>query len=402
MNPTSLPLLPEARVDVWLTDAATEVSLRKLSGDWRFARVGIQLQQGGIEQAVARYKSERSPDVLLIEIDKIDTGFTQQLEVLANSCATGTAAIFIGPQNDIALYRHLLEMGATDYLVRPLQSEELAQVIGKALLEKFGTRDSRLITVIGSKGGVGTSRMAQLLATALGTRGLATTLFDCSGSWGLAGATFGQDTLVSLRDLPTQARTQPNSLDELRVSVGPHLHWLAAGGDPLLGNPMTADGFESVLDALMRRYPNIVVDLSQAPTALRQVASARAHNLVLVTSATPLALRNTHNLLKELRQLRGPDSPIHLLVNEAGMLPKEELREKEIAQALDLAPTLFLPFQPDLFARLDMADAENAQKLLLELCAQLQPLAATITGDKDAIDVKPEKSNLLKFFARKG
>src|SRR3954470_7498716 len=110
-------LLPEARVDLFVTDVETSEAARQLSTDWRFARVRVQISEGDITTAVNRYGSEKSPNMIIIETNHMDDSFTGHLEALANVCATETPAVFIGPQNDISLYRRLLDMGATDYMV---------------------------------------------------------------------------------------------------------------------------------------------------------------------------------------------------------------------------------------------------------------------------------------------
>ncbi len=375
-------LLPEARVDVFTTDPQTVGTVRQLTQDWRFSRVRFQLHEGDIRAAVNRYTQERSPDLLIIETARIDDAFTGQLEALANVCATHTAAVFVGPENDITLYRRLLEMGATDYLVHPLKVEDVVAVISKTLIDRLGASQSRVTTVMGAKGGVGTSRVTQILAHALAQAGETTTLFDCGGSWGLLPSTYGREPMITLRDLATLVRTQEDALDDLVHKTSPMLSVVAAGGDPLLASTLTSDGFEGILDTLCRRQPHVLVDLSQSPTGVRAMAFAKSHDIVLVTTATPIALRNARHLIREIHQMRGPEGPLHLVVNETGLMPKEELSPKDIHEALGISPAAAIPFEPDVFARLDTADPAPAQKILDTLTPPLAPLVYTMTGKR--------------------
>jgi pilus assembly protein CpaE len=389
-------LLPDAKIDVFAHEPSTQSMAHGLAKDWRLARVKLRVDQGDIVSAINRYSSEKSPDVVVIETHAIDASFTAHLESLANVCAQGTSAIFIGPENDIALYRHLLAMGATDYLVRPVAEDDMVNVLGKALLHKMGTVESRMIAVMGSKGGVGTSRMAQALAQCLAEGDEKVTLFDCAGSWGVIGSAYGFDPLITLRDLATTVRTQENTLDELRHTVTPNLSWLATGGDPLLISTLSSENFEQIGDALMRRTPNLVVDLSQSATGIRGMAFAKAHHIVLVTMATPIALKNTRLLIKEIHALRGTEAPIHLIVNQRGILPKEEVRARDIEQALGLAPAVEVPYLPDVFAKLDTVEGREFLREMKAILPLVCPLADRITGGKMQTTSQSEKSSLMQ------
>jgi pilus assembly protein CpaE len=392
---SSATLLPDSRVDVFSLHADTHQTTRSLLQDWRFARVTLRCDQGDITTAIKRYGTEPSPDVIVIETTVIDQGFTQHLEQLANVCGPDTSAIFIGPQNDITLYRHLIDMGATDYLVRPIQAQDLITVIAKALHHKNGGTESRLITVLGSKGGVGTSRITQALAHSIANTNEKISIFDCAGSWGIIGNSYGLDPLISLRDLMTFVRNQESQLEELQHKISDHLSWLATGGDPMLVSTLSPEGFESIIDALTRRRPNVIVDLSQSATGIRGLAFAKSHHIVLVTTATPLALRNTRLLIKEIHGLRGPDAPIHLVVNQLGILPKEELSLKDIHTALKLEPLVQITYMPDIFARLDTLEGKAFIDQLASILPHIDILTRKITG-KIANTNQPEKLSFIQ------
>ncbi len=163
-NQTISILLPNSTVAVYSKDQSTLQAARDLENDWRFARVNVQDEEGDVENAIEAYNDIGSPDLLIIQTDTIDDSFTGRLEELASHCSEGTSAIVIGPDNDVNLYRKLIDMGVSDYMVRPVTAPDLAAVIAKALVEKIGVTGSRLIAVLGAKGGVGASMLSQILA----------------------------------------------------------------------------------------------------------------------------------------------------------------------------------------------------------------------------------------------
>lgn len=396
-----ITLLPDAKIDVFAHDVHTHEEMRVLEKDWRMTRIKMRVDQGDIVTAINRYAHEKSPDIIIVETHAIDDGFTRQLEALANVCTPETAAIFIGPENDIALYRHLIAMGATDYLVRPVQARDLLQVINSALQHKMHMNNSRMIAVMGSKGGVGSSRLSQALAHALTAQDEKATLFDTASAWGIMAGSYGIDPLITLREVTNIARNQEHMMDELRVTITPNLSLLATGGDPLLTSTMNAEGFEGVIDALLRRCPNVIVDLSQSATSIRGLSFARAHHIVLTTMATPLALRNTRLLIKEIQQLRGPDAPIHVVVNQRGILPKEEVQSADIFRAIGIKPIVELAYQPELFARLDTTEGERFIKDIQILTPSFAALVTAITG-RSASAADTQNTSLLNRFLKKG
>src|SRR5690242_16813456 len=153
-------LLPASRVDVFAQDEGTSGLVQKLAADWRFARVGLQVEKTGIEGAIARYGQQASPELIIIETNDISDAFIAQLGNLAGVCAAGTDAVVIGPKNDVHLYRSLVEMGIKDYLVRPVSEDDMVKVIARAMIDKRGFSGSRLVAVAGSKGGVGATAIA--------------------------------------------------------------------------------------------------------------------------------------------------------------------------------------------------------------------------------------------------
>lgn len=375
-------LLPESRIDVFTTSADTAALFQSLTQDWRFSRVRITVCDGAIHNAITRYAAEKSPDVLIIETHQIDKAFTTHLESLANVCSTHTAAVFIGPENDITLYRRLLEMGATDYLVQPLKRDDVVDVLSKTLLDRLGASSSRITAFLGAKGGVGTSRMAQLTAHALAGADTPVTLLDCGGSWGIHAMTYGRDPLATLRDLATLARTQGDTLDDVIHKISDTMSLVGVGGDAYLAHTLTSDGFEGIIDNLCKRHPHVIVDLSQSATGIRAMALAKSHDIVLVTNATPISLRNTRGLIREIHNMRGPEGPLHVIVNETGLLPREELNAADIHEALGIKPCVTLEFQPDSFATLDTADPAPAIKLLNNMAYTVSPLVEAITGKR--------------------
>jgi pilus assembly protein CpaE len=89
--------------------------------------------------------------------------------------------------------------------------------------------------------------------------------------------------------------------------------------------------------------------------------------------ATPdlASLRNAKNMIDLVRQSRPNDQPPRLVLNQVGVPGRPEIPVKDFGEALGLAPSLVLPFDPKLFGQA----ANNGQML-----SEVNPKAKSAEG----------------------
>lgn len=347
-------LLPGARVLLYTRDDETKNAFQALEKDWRFARVNLQVRDGGASEAIAAFHAEQSPDIVIIQTDTIDEGFSRKLEELGGVCAEGTGAIVIGPVNDVDLYRKLVGMGVSDYLVKPVRTEPLGNDIAATLIEKIGAIGSRLIAVMGSKGGAGVTSLTEGLAWALADEMKQKTfLLDAAGGWSSLSVGMNFEPSTTLNEAVRAAMEGNNdSLTRMMFTAGERLTVLSSGGDVMLDDLVPPENFEVMLDHLMTTYPVMLVDLSGAPAGLKRIVLTRAHKILLVTPPTLPAVRATRTLLQEMKDLRGGSvEEVDVIINMSGIAPKHEVPKAQIEEGLERKVAAVLPFDPALFIR---------------------------------------------------
>ena len=345
-------LLPESSVAVFSKDQETLASARTLETDWRFARVVVGVEEGGIDSAIQSYQEFESPDLLIIQTETMDDSFTAKLEELASHCDEGTAAIVIGPENDVNLYRKLIDMGISDYLVKPIAADMMAEVCSKALIDKLGVMGSRLIAFIGAKGGVGTSLLCQAAACGVAQFGEQKTfLLDTCGGWSTLSVGLGFEPSTTLSEAARAAEAEDeDSLNRMIFKASERLSVLASGGDMMLDHSLGAPKLETMVDMLMAKYPVVFVDLSQSPQALQRVVLSRAHQINVVSSQSLVSLRQGRSLIQEIKDLRGgEDEGIELIINMQGMANGQEVPKGDIESAMDLKVSGYVAFEPKIF-----------------------------------------------------
>ncbi len=400
-------LLPRATVALFVTDTETQDHARHLATDWRFARVTFDIRTGTAEDAIAYYAQNPSPELVLVQTDTIDEGFPQRLEVLAGHCAEHTSAVVIGPVNDVYLYRKLIDMGVTDYLVRPIKRDVLSDVIAKALLSKIGASESHLIAVIGSKGGVGTSTIAQSLAHLISTRFQhKTVMMDACGGVSYLTVAMGLEPMTTLVEAARAAQSSDHdSFKRLLSTAHDKLTILASGADGFLDDLVNAEQFESILNRLVPTSPVVIVDLSSTSSALRRQTLVRANDVVLVTTPHLPALRAARLLLTETKTLRGGStSDINIILNRVGESAGVEISKADIESALEQKMAAVLPYDSKFFANLEtsgksLMDVKGGEVFVNLLMAAI-PKTLRSGDAPDKPDKKADDNLLSRLFGK--
>jgi pilus assembly protein CpaE len=376
-------LLPTSRVDFYVLDDGTAATAGKLPDDWRFARVTTHVTRGGIDAAIANYAQYASPDMIIIETNDISENFIAQLGQLAGVCAAGTDAVIVGPMNDVHLYRNLVGMGVRDYLVRPVAEDDLVKIIAKSITDKHGLSGSRLVAVLGAKGGVGATTVAQVLAWSMAERlKQKVMLMDAAGSSGSLGIALGAEPASSFTEaVRIGASGSEDDMKRVIQSVSDQLSLLVCGGDPILTDSPDADSVEALVNRIMQKYPVVVLDLSGAAQGVQKRILTRASNTVIVTTPLLPSLRNCRSLLNELKNLRVGFKEFDVVINKKGMAGSDEIADKDIKAALDLEPSAKIAYAPKVFAGGEISGKPVGQnKAAAEVIKPLEALAQRIVG----------------------
>ena len=360
-------------------------SAQSLKGDWRFPRVQVDVTEGDVDTAIATYKSQSTHDLILIETDTIDDSFSDRLEALSEYCTEDTAAIIVGPVNDVNLYRTLMSMGVSDYLVHPIETEALADVVAKALVDRLGTARSKLISVVGAKGGVGTSSIAQALALGCSeTLNQKTIVIDGAGGASYLTVSLGVEPTTTLREAGRAALADDDdSMKRMLASINDKLDILASGGEPLLDDPIQPEAFENIVNNLMSTYPVVIFDASCASVSIQKILLARSHKVFVVTTPTLSSLRAARTLVQEIKDLHGGEecdkSLIDLVINKKGQFTGQEISKSEAEKAIEHDVSVVIDFDVKLFpaAEIDgvkITEIKNSEKLVNTLLEKVQSL----------------------------
>jgi len=389
-------LLPQSGIDFFLTNNDSYKVVGKLKGDWRFARVAIDSSMGGMTAALEKYSENVSPELIIIETDDIGESFIEKLEQLSGICSEKTDAIVIGPKNDVQLYRSLMEMGIKDYLVRPIEEKDLVKGIAKSLIDKRGLTGSKLVSVIGSKGGIGATSIAQMLAYDISENlEQKTMLMDVAGSVSSMGIAFGVEATSSLTEIVRLAKEgSDDDLKRVCQVVNDNLSLLVCGAESILSDIPEPDKVENLINRLMKKFPIVIVDLSNTSRAVQKRLIERSSSIVVVSNPAVSSLRSARMLLGEIRKVRSGLKEVDLIINMQGMSVTDEVPMQDIKMALDFEPAVVIAYQPKVFTASETSGVPIGKgKEDYRIIEKIRVISERITTPKNRLEVTKNKES---------
>src|SRR5687767_10596131 len=204
-------LVPHINIRAFCDDPRTVQAVQAAATDRRMARAHVQIHMGGIAGAIQVFQSELTPNVIIVEATGNRETTLAALPQLAQVCGPETKVIVVGHINDIILYRELMRLGVSDYLVAPVHQLQLIDSIAKLFHDPAAKPLGRIFAFVGSKGGVGSSTLAHNVGWYLSRQlNTDTVITDFDLAFGTAGLNFNQETSQGIAD----ALGQPDRIDQ--------------------------------------------------------------------------------------------------------------------------------------------------------------------------------------------
>jgi pilus assembly protein CpaE len=380
---------PVPRVSIQAFCETPEVAglIAEAIADRRMAKVHAKQNMGGAAAAVEAYRDAPTPNVIVLEADDSRDALLGHLEELSNFCDAGTKVIIIGRMNDIVLYRLLIASGVSEYLVAPFEVVDFIQAVSTLFRTPGAKPLGRIVAVTGAKGGVGASTVAHNLAWRLSTlTEMATIIADFDLAFGTAGLDYNQDPPQGVAEAVfAPERVDAVFLDRLLSKCGENLNLLSAPAMVDRVPDLPEGSFDSLIDAMRASTPWTVLDIPHVWTGWARKALVGADDVVIVAQPDLANLRNTKNIVDNLRGARQHDKAPKLVLNGVNMPKRPEIQMAEFAKTVELEPIAIIPHDAKLFG----SAANNGQMI-----AEAEPkgktaeiftnLAAAVVGRADS------------------
>lgn len=353
----------------------------RVVADRRLISATTDVRMGGFPTALETYAEERSPDLIVIETEADEATLEYQLDALADLCHADTKLIVVGKRNDIQLYRRLTAMGVSNYLVPPFGVGTMVSAITQLYREQGLEKIGQVTAVIGAKGGVGTSTVAESLALTMAERRSSDVLLvELDLAFGTSSLDLDLESNQGLSKLLRDPeRIDVAMLDRVLVRRGRHLALLAASATLEHGYEIDEAAIERIIDIAQSHMRRIVLDIPHVWTTWVERALVASDRVLIVAAPELGSLRNAASLCTHLRKLRPNDPPPALVLNQVGMPRRQEIAASDIAQVLEIEPAVSIPFDARAFseaaARGKMAIEMSPRRQLLQAFTKLAELA---------------------------
>lgn len=392
--------IPAISIRAFYEKPETASLIETASADRRMTRADIEAAQGGLPAAIEYLTHNVTPNLLIVESSLPAAQMISQIDALAEHCDPGVKVMVIGAQNDIALYRQLMDRGVSEYLVPPLQPVQLIRAVAGLFSDPEAPFLGKSISVVGAKGGVGASTIAHNLSWSVSENArLNATLVDLDLSFGTTALDFNQEGTQSVMD----ALLAPDRADEaviarLLTKATERLSLFTAPATINTEVDIAPDAYDTVIQAVRQTVPYVIIDLPHVWSSWLKDTLVASDEVILVCQPDLASLRNGKNIIDRLKNERPNDNPPRLVLNMVGVPKRPEIPVKDFSAAIGIEPEIVLPFDPALFGT-----ASNNGQMVSETQSDaksslaIDHLASVLTGQ--AVDI-PEKSLMQKLLGK--
>ncbi|PKM90760.1 MAG: histidine kinase [Firmicutes bacterium HGW-Firmicutes-12] len=296
---------------------------RILSFDKDIAIIGEG--RDGLE-AIQKVKA-LSPDIVLMDMNmpRLNGIAATEKIILENP---GVAVIFLSVQGEAEYLRKAMMAGARDYLVKPFSGDELVETIKRVYqLESRRTNTGnnqgvktskpQVVTIFGTKGGVGKTTIAVNTAVQLAQAKKKVVMVDLDLQFGDISVFLNLSPKRTIAEL-AQEGNEPD-IDLIESYMIPHLSGikiLPAPGRPEYAELITAGQIENIIAVLKNHYDYVVIDTPPLFNDTNLCALDLSSQVFLVLSLDLATIKNV-KLSLELMQTLHHIGKTKLVLNRA-------------------------------------------------------------------------------------
>jgi pilus assembly protein CpaE len=383
-----------SQIAVFAADAETESVAGAVLDD-----LGIEpalVKRGGVDVAIEYLSNYASPRLVVVDISNSQLPLSE-VNALAEACEPGVEVIVIGKHNDIGLFRDLMQLGVSDYVVKPLTRElfrrSIETVRGRSQAPSTRGRTGKVIAVTGARGGVGATTVAANLGWLLNHKiGRRVAMVDLDFNHGSLSLALDQKAAPGLREaLENIHRVDQLFLERTLVHVDSRMALLSCEEPLEYEVKFETAAYDELIRHLAKQFHYVVVDVPRAIGPNFQHALRNATIRILVIDPTLAALRHGIRLLKAVGAEEIGRQTI-LVLNRRWAPGEGDLSVKDIEKALGHRVDVTVPYGKNV-----LVVAENSGELVASknspVTAALSELVHELSGRP-----RPKPSLLGRLF----
>jgi len=397
-------LIPRITIQAFCEHSQTAQLVESAIHDRRMSKVALTTHNGGIEGAIETYRSNPTPNLIIVETSLPPDEIPGALNRLAEVCDSATRLIVLGHVNDVVLYRELIRSGVSEYVVLPASAQTVVSAITELFVAEGAAPIGRTVGFVSAKGGAGSSTLAHNVGWAVSQSLRQDTLIlDMDLAFGTAGLNFNQDPPHGLADaLTANQKMDGVLLDRLMSKAANHVSLLTA---PVMLDrtyDFAERDFEQIVEISQASTPVVILDIPHSWTAWVRHTLATVDEIVIVAEPDLANLRNAKNLADTIKALRPAESTPSLVLNKLGTPRRPEISAAEFSASIECQLLGTIPFDAALFGT-----AANNGQMIAEVSANnrinevYRSVAMHVTGRSIPSEAAKAGSLKLSSFLKK-
>jgi pilus assembly protein CpaE len=258
------------------------------------------------------------------------------------------SVMVLGHGSPNGFLKRAFEAGADDIVMLPATPEQIYFEIHKLMVRKQGAdqavpaADSRLVCILGPKGGTGKTLTSTNLSVSLAQRGQSVALIDLDLQFGDVALCLGLPPERTVYDLAQS----PGALDwdKLQAFLAVHssgVHTLIAPRRPDQASAVGAELLREIYAILRANFDWVVVDTPPGFTAEVITSIDNSTEIVMVGMLDSLSLKNTKLGLETLELMKYDPDRVYLLLNRAHS--RVGISQSDVEAVLGRTPDVFIP-----------------------------------------------------------
>lgn len=363
-----------------------------------------RIYDGGISAAMSNLSQEAQPTHVVIDVSDAEDP-AAALRLLLTVCSPEIYIIALGTVNDVPFYRGLIDAGASDYLLKPLEPDALRQSLenlSRAASKNKGKKGTlRTVGIVGVRGGVGASTLAVNIAWHTAhDMGKQCALLDLDIQFGTVTLALDLEPCGGMREI----LENPGRVDGLFISssmVRESENLLVLGTEESLENELKIDpaAIGALLDGLDKKVEYAFLDIPRSLIVNSPSVVRKLDCIVLVAEPSLAGVRDTTRLVEFIRHIT-PDIEIVITANKIGANKKGELPVAEFKRNITLPVDHAIPWDPKI-----PAEAGSAGKSLAAVGGN-NPIIVAVNKLSEAVaPAEPTEASpmqgLAKWFGKK-
>ena len=285
--------------------------------------------------------SSLRPQVILLQCgEEISDALDLAQSIFKNM--PGCSVLMIRDKVDISLIQDAMLAGVRRVLLLPISSDELTESIKKVFsLEKsrvlnehstVSAMQSKVVTIFGSKGGIGKTTIAVNLAVLLSQMRKRVAVIDADLQFGDVNVFFDLEAKNTISDLSqSKDASDINTIKRMTVLHQSGVSILCAPKSPEYSEYVTAKNVETIITTMRPHYDYIIIDTMPFFNDISITALENADLVLLISGIDISCLRNTKTSVGILESLQQMDK-VELVLNK---VTGSMIAVKDVVRILD-------------------------------------------------------------------